>query len=188
MIKTILSIMLSSCKKKFYFIRHGETDFNKEKRYTGLIDIPLNKNGIQQVKQSLYLLDDKHISIIYSSPLKRALQTAYIISKYLNIPILIVDSFKERDFGILQGRKKPNYKKKCFYRGQRLYEYQRDTIRRYKKINDDNFIIVAHSGTYKALNKYILNTNISKTVTNALPVCFYMNDKQVWNIEELNKK
>lgn len=179
--------MLSSYKKKFYFIRHGETNFNKEKRYTGLYDISLNKEGIEQVKQSLYLLKEQNISVIYSSPLKRALETATIISKYLNIPIKIINNFKERDFGVFQAKKKPNYKKKCFYKGQTLYEYQRDTIRGYKKINTDNFLIVAHSGTYKALNKYILNTNISKTVTNALPVCFYMKDKRVWNIKELNE-
>ena len=179
--------MPSSYKKKFYFIRHGETDFNKEKRYTGLYDISLNKKGIEQVNQALYLLNEQNISVIYSSPLKRALETATIISKYLNIPIKIIDNFKERDFGVFQTKRKPNYKKKCFYKGQTLYVYQRETIRGYKKIHDNNFIIVAHSGTYKALNKYLLNTNISKTVTNALPVCFYINDKRVWNILELNK-
>lgn len=176
-----------SYKNKFYFIRHGETDFNQQRRYTGLIDIPLNKKGVQQVKESLYLLNEKNISVIYSSPLKRALETATIISKYLNIPIKIIDNFKERDFGVFHTKRKPNYKKKCFYKGQTLYVHQRDTIRGYKKIHDNNFIIVAHSGTYKALNKYILNINISKTVTNAIPVCFYVNNKWVWNMEELHK-
>jgi broad specificity phosphatase PhoE len=179
--------MPSFSKKKFYFIRHGETDFNKEKRYTGLFDISLNKKGIEQVKQSLFLLDDKNISIIYSSPLKRALQTAGIISQYLDIPIVIIKNFKERNFGVLQTKKKSSYKKKYFYKGQTLYEHQRDTIRGYKKIHTNNFLIVAHSGTYKALKKYLLdNIDISKTVKNASPIFFYKNEENVWKIKKLN--
>jgi len=178
-----------SCKKKFYFIRHGETDFNKEKRYTGLFDIPLNKKGIQQVKESLHLLNEQNISVIYSSPLKRALETANIISQYLKIPIIVVNSFKERNFGILQTKKKLSYKKRYFYRGQTLYEHQRNTVKGFNKINSkNNILIVAHSGTYKALHKHILHTSIFKTVNNAFPICFYMNDKRVWNIVELKNK
>lgn len=174
-----------SCKKRFYFIRHGETDFNKEKRYTGLYDIPLNKKGIEQVNQSLHLLNEQNISVIYSSPLKRALETAIIISKHLNIPIKIIDNFKERDFGTFQAKKKPSYKKKYFYKGQTLYVHQRDTIRGYKKIHNNNFIIVAHSGTYKVLQKHILNKYIKESINNALPICFYQNEKRVWNLVEL---
>lgn len=175
--------------KKFYFIRHGETDFNKEKRYIGLHDISLNKKGIEQVKQSLLLLNDKNISVIYSSPLKRALQTANIISQYLNIPIVIINNFKERDFGILQTRKKPNYKKKYFNRGQTLYEHHRETIRGFHKINNkNNILIVAHSGTLKVLTKYLLNINLPQTIKNALPVCFYQDEKKVWNAKELSNR
>ena len=179
--------MLSSSKKKIYFIRHGETDFNKEKRYTGLYDISLNKQGIEQVKQSLFLLSDKNISVIYSSPLKRALQTATIISQYLNIPIVIINNFKERNFGVLQTKKKPSYKKKYFYRGQTPYEHHRETVRGFNKIsNKNNILIVAHSGTFKVLTKYLLNIHLSKTTKNALPVCFYQDEKKVWNIMELS--
>ena len=43
---------MPSSYNKFYFIRHGETDFNKEKRYTGTFDIPINKEGVRHTEDS----------------------------------------------------------------------------------------------------------------------------------------
>ena len=169
-------------KKKFYFIRHGETDYNQEKRYTGLHDISLNTTGKKQVKKLLCKLDDKNISCIYSSPLKRALESSYIIANYLNIPIIILDKLKERDFGSFQGRKKINYKKRYFPNGQTLYKHRRDTLRAFNRIkHQDDVLIVAHSGTYKALSKYLLKVNSSQSIGNAQLVSFCQDEKKLWH-------
>jgi broad specificity phosphatase PhoE len=171
-------------RKKFYFIRHGETTYNQEKRYTGLHDIPLNDNGKRQIKATLVALEDKDISCVYTSPLSRALETADIIASHLNIPIIILDKLKERDFGIIQGRKKIHYKKRYFYQGQTLYQHKKETLRAFRQIKkESNFLIVAHSGTYKALCKSLLNQTVSQSVTNAQVVCFYQNENKEWNTE-----
>ena len=177
---------LSFRRKKFYFIRHGETRFNKEKRYTGLFDLSLNSDGVRQVENSLDILKIQNISLIYSSPLKRALETAHLISSYLNIPIIIINEFKERDFGSFQTRKKFNYKKKYFPNAQTLYKHRRETLIGFNKINiDNNVLIVAHSGTYKALSKYLLNLNVSKSIDNALPICFFQDNTKTWKVVDL---
>lgn len=172
--------MLSSFKK-FYFIRHGETTFNKEKRYTGTFDISINKEGIKQTKDVLILLSKLDISVIYSSPLKRALQTAIIISTQLKLPIIIITEFQERFLGTFQTKKKLNYNKKYFNNAQTLYQHRRQTIIGFNKIRiKQNILIIGHSGTYKALNKHLLNVNISKSINNSTPICFYKDYNKCW--------
>ena len=63
-----------------YIVRHGQTNWNLEKRNQGRKDIELNEKGIQQAKETAEKLKDKKFDIVYSSPLKRAMQTAKIIT------------------------------------------------------------------------------------------------------------
>lgn len=83
---------------KIIFIRHGKTAGNLEKRYIGVTDEPLCKEGISELKSISY--PDCHIVI--SSPMKRCLQTAEII--YPNKKIIIRNDLKECDFGDFEGR------------------------------------------------------------------------------------
>lgn len=55
---------------KCIFLRHGETDWNLEGRTQGRTDIPLNRNGELQAKESGVALKDKEIDVIITSPLK----------------------------------------------------------------------------------------------------------------------
>ena len=89
--------------KPFYFIRHGETDWNKEYRAMGHTDIPLNQNGLEQAVYAAELLIDIKFNRIISSPLSRALKTAQIIAEKRDTHVHIVDEFKECSFGVLEG-------------------------------------------------------------------------------------
>jgi broad specificity phosphatase PhoE len=82
-------------KKTFYFIRHGETDWNKEFVYQGHIDVPLNDTGRNQaIAQNSPELSN--IDIIFSSPLIRAKETATIIQGNLeNIDIIELNELME---------------------------------------------------------------------------------------------
>lgn len=84
-----------------YIVRHGQTDWNVEGKYQGRIDIELNVNGINQAKQISEKLKDIKFDKIFSSPLKRALQTAIIIS---GGDIIIDDRLIERSNGELEGK------------------------------------------------------------------------------------
>lgn len=86
------------------FIRHGETEFNKHHQVMGTrIDAPLDAEGIEQAKDAISKLPEK-VGAIYASPLKRAVQTAQVISEHYNMPISYSDLLKERDFGSLSGK------------------------------------------------------------------------------------
>jgi broad specificity phosphatase PhoE len=69
--KKVSSSFLS---KSFYFVRHGETDWNKEQKIMGQSDIPLNKKGILQAQTVAEKIQALPIDVIVSSPLKRARQ------------------------------------------------------------------------------------------------------------------
>ena len=86
-----------------YVTRHGETDYNLQKRYTGSTDIPLNIKGIQQAENLANKLSAIKFDIIISSPLLRAKQTAEIIHRSCNVPIVIIDEFSEINVGVYEG-------------------------------------------------------------------------------------
>lgn len=88
---------------KIYLIRHGETDWNLEQRLQGATDIPLNENGLELVRETAKGLEDVPFDVIYTSPLKRARQTAEIIRGERNIPLIEEPRIREICFGIYEG-------------------------------------------------------------------------------------
>jgi broad specificity phosphatase PhoE len=89
--------------KNIYLIRHGETDWNRDQRFQGQTDIPLNQTGREQAEQLVTELQDLKIDCIYSSPLSRAYETAQIATSYLQIQILKESRLKETNIGGAEG-------------------------------------------------------------------------------------
>jgi len=87
-------------------IRHGETEHNNKKIIQGHLEIPLNKKGREQVKLLAERLSNTHISMILSSDLKRAKQTAEIIKMmHPESPkIAYFDALRERMLGKWEGK------------------------------------------------------------------------------------
>ncbi len=91
-------------RKDFYIFRHGETDYNKERRWQGCgVDSELNAAGIAQARALSLRLEACGIEHIYSSNLKRALQTARIVAEHLRIGVDIVPDLREGCFGAAEG-------------------------------------------------------------------------------------
>lgn len=90
----------------FYYLRHGETDWNRDHRAMGQTDIPLNKRGEDQAKKAALILQNYEFSCIAVSPLQRALKTAFLIAEHIPRPIHVIDDFKEGKWGILEGKPK----------------------------------------------------------------------------------
>ncbi len=80
---------------RLVLIRHGETDWNVEGRYQGQADPPLNARGIAQAQELARRLQDVGLDLLYSSPLRRAQQTAEIIAQALGIPLYLEPRLKE---------------------------------------------------------------------------------------------
>jgi len=90
---------------KVLMARHGQTDSNVEGRVMGQrLDDPLNEAGLQQARELGESARSLALDVIFSSPLKRAHQTAEIVSHYCNAPIILRDELKERDYGSLSGK------------------------------------------------------------------------------------
>lgn len=87
-----------------YLIRHGETDWNREQKYQGQQDIPLNSTGIKQAQLIAESLNGHHFSALYSSDLTRALQTAQEIAKKVKLSIITHAALREINQGDWEGK------------------------------------------------------------------------------------
>lgn len=87
-----------------YLVRHGETDWNAERRIQGRTDIPLNATGRGQAERTAGLLAARALDGIVSSPLVRASETARIIATRLGLPEPVLRAeLSERDYGDAEG-------------------------------------------------------------------------------------
>lgn len=93
---------------KIYIVRHGKTDWNVSGLIQGKTDIPLNKIGEKQAEIAKEKIEDK-IDICFSSPLKRAIKTAQILS---DVNPIIDKRLVERNMGEFEGKPALNYDSK----------------------------------------------------------------------------
>lgn len=186
-------------KTHLCFIRHGQTEWNKQVRIQGRINNPLNDNGREQARSlGQYLkTNNPNWDLIVSSPLLRAYETAQIIQKELNpnIPLITNDNFIEREFGKAEGENitKPLFDlivkdeieglEKTKVIQNRVYNAVLELAEKYpgKKI-----LIVAHSHVIKGLltkleKKYSFNDQMLNSALNF----FTVENKQI-TIEGIN--
>ena len=101
---------------KLVLLRHGQSIWNKENKFTGWTDVPLSDNGIREAKEAGRLLKDNNFNfdIAYTSVLKRAIDTLDITLKEMNINVPIIYDYhlNERHYGALQGLNKDETRKK----------------------------------------------------------------------------
>lgn len=88
---------------KLYLIRHGQTDWNVAGKIQGSQNTELNNTGIEQAKCLAAGMKERHISRIYSSMQKRAVQTADIIGRSKGIKVTAIAGLEEIDFGKWEG-------------------------------------------------------------------------------------
>lgn len=162
---------------KLCFVRHGQTDSNKNRILHGITDVSLNEEGVRQAEAVMKVVPGD-IKGIYSSPLLRCRQTAEIINKKFNFPIIYDDRLKERNFGSLEGRSwtefDPDYEVKDKERQEYDYrpyggESMEDVRARIldfidfikKKEKNSRVLVVAHGGIVRLVHK-ILKGQVEK--------------------------
>jgi len=84
-------------------IRHGETDWNAERRLQGHIDVPLNATGLAQARATAANLAEHDFSAVYTSDLRRARQTAAEAARTLDLEPRPEPRLRERHYGNFQG-------------------------------------------------------------------------------------
>ena len=89
--------------KKIFLIRHAVTELNKQRRYCGVSDVSLSCEGLKQAQCVAELLSQEEIDSIYTSPLKRCLETSNPIAKSHNIRSEPLAGLGEINFGLWEG-------------------------------------------------------------------------------------
>ncbi|MBV9537392.1 MAG: histidine phosphatase family protein [Acidisphaera sp.] len=86
----------------FWFLRHGETDWNKQNVAQGNLEIPLNEHGIAQAHAAAEQLRGRNIATIVASPLSRARITAEIASAAIGVPVAFDPELHETSYGAME--------------------------------------------------------------------------------------
>lgn len=147
--------------------RHGQTEWNVLGKVQGRADIELNEKGIQQAEETGKVLKEEKIDLIICSPLKRAKQTAEIICKDRNIPIIYDEDVIERDFGEFEGINKKEFDFEGYWSYKQNNKYEKaENIKDFfdrvysflDKIKEEykgkRILIVAHGGISIPVNCY----------------------------------
>ena len=167
-----------------YLTRHGQTEWNIEKRLQGRGNSSLTKSGIERAEELRDRIDNIHIDVIYSIPIERALHTARILKGNKSIEIITNDNLMEMCFGDYEGRKTDEVMKEnpewninlimngdvnlCAPNGETLACVRKRVKEAMDKIIEDNrgktILVVAHGITLKALMYYFNDKEVNSEV------------------------
>lgn len=115
---------------KLVLVRHGESVWNLENKFTGWTDVELSINGIKEAHEAGKLLKNMnfHFDIAYTSVLKRAIDTLQIIIDEMNLDVKVIENYKlnERHYGALQGLNKDETIKKYGQEQVNLWRRSKD--------------------------------------------------------------
>lgn len=152
---------------KIYMTRHGQTDWNLQRRVCGRSEAHLTDLGRQQAAEMAEkVAQQTNVSLILSSPLERARDTARIVAGRTGLPVMMEPRLIEQDFGGYEGRdvKDPAYLENrqnlffSFSGGEstahliyRAYAVIEDVKRKYK---DRSVLLVTHGCLCRALRSY----------------------------------
>ena len=145
--------------KKIVLVRHGESVWNKENKFTGWTDVSLSEHGIEEAKNAGKLLKEKNyiFDIAYSSLLKRANDTLDYILEVLeqkDIDIVYNYMLNERHYGALQGLNKEETGKK--YGQEQLMLWRRGANTRPPLLDEKDERYPGNDIKYKDIDKNLL--------------------------------
>ncbi len=126
-------------KYKVVFLRHGESTCNSDNTWGSWTDIDLSQVGIEEAKSAAYLLRDWKFDIVYTSILKRTIQTWNIIADIINlhhIPIIKNWRLNEKHYGTLIGLNKKEISKK--YGEDQVKIWRRDYYSKPPALDEDD--------------------------------------------------
>lgn len=153
---------------RVYILRHGQTDLNKERRVQGHLDVELNETGICQARELAKVIQAQglHFDRVYSSPLKRAIDTCQLVTGRKREEIRIDERLKELNFAELEGAKYtelPGTAQTFFTAPERfkpigegetfpeLIDRVMDFLEDLKKVDAENVLLTSHGTAIHAM-------------------------------------
>ena len=164
--------------KQLYFVRHGESVFNRAKQWAGSTDMPLTPEGHQQAIRTGKAVKQEGLKFdaIVTSPLERAFVTAKHIAQQIDFPaekIIVDEKFVERNFGELEGRKDLWKATKYlldeasidkYHKVETLQDFQQrvqNSLDYLNKLPYENILLVGHGAFGRALRRAVLDLPLS---------------------------
>lgn len=182
---------------KICIVRHGQTDWNKERRLQGRTDIDLNETGERQAADARDYLYNEEWDVMITSPLKRAIRTAEIINERLQLPFLEMEEFAERYFGEAEGLLIEESRRKYPNGGSPGQESKEEVVDRaisgvkeiQRRFPDKNVLLVAHGALIGLLLAELSPGEFVYGETSLVNACIntiHFQDN-VWNLKEFNQ-
>ena len=164
-----------------FILRHGQTEWNLQDMLQGWMNSPLTEKGKQQARNNGKFLQNRGITHIFASPLSRAVQTAEIIQKTLQVPITIIPEFKELNFGDAEGtqvskvpvkfaatfeQRKHDKLNTSYPNGESYRDIHERALKPMKKLLALNatFAIVGHEGMNRILRAIATDKPLKETI------------------------
>lgn len=194
-------------KTRICIIRHGETDWNRERRIQGQIDIPLNEDGRAQAMAMAFDVSQHQdaFSAIYSSDLARAFETASILAMRCEIEVKARIDLRERHYGIFQNVVKDDAETKypeayALYTARDVnYDFETgESLRAFNKRVHDAFdwivrhhcgktvAVVCHAGLLDIMHRSATNKPLDIERDFDIPNCalnWFHHDDKGWHLD-----
>jgi broad specificity phosphatase PhoE len=170
--------------RPFYFLRHGETEANARGIVSGSLDVDLTPLGRKQAYEAARALADEPITAIYSSPLRRARETAEPVAQALQLSVRIIPELVERSQGELEGKPLDTRIAGSTPRGAESFEsFSLRVLTGLSEIKDRTPLVVAHLGVFRVLCQSLEIVHNDGQVENALPLRFVPLETGHWRVE-----
>lgn len=170
--------------RPFYFLRHGETETNARQLVAGSLDTELTALGRGQALEAAEALANEPITAVYSSPLRRARDTAAPVAERLKLPVIIVPELAERTWGVLEGQPRGSRVRGVTPEGaEPIEDFAQRILRGLANIDGEVPLIVAHSGVFRVLCRTLAIAQSESPVTNCLPLRFVPLGARAWKLE-----
>jgi probable phosphoglycerate mutase len=158
--------------RAFFYLRHGETETNRLGLITGATDIELNARGREQALAAAPLVTVLRVDAVYSSPLRRARETAEYVARALGLTVEIVPGIAERNFGELEGQPRMLLRREVTpVGGESLADFTTRVLAGFASIpGSERPLVVAHSGVFRVLCRALKINAPAAPIDNALPL------------------
>jgi broad specificity phosphatase PhoE len=161
-------------------VRHGETDWNRDRRFQGHADPPLNETGREQAHALAAELTSEGIELVYTSDLARAVETAEIVAARLGADVRSMRDLREIDVGEWQGLTWQEIEERYpdGARSWRARGYGWETGETYEELGDrvvaalrriasdhpeERVLVVGHGGTIRATRAFIEGLSVPES-------------------------
>ena len=168
-------------------VRHGETDWNRERRFQGHADPPLNETGREQAHALAADLAGERIQLVYTSDLRRARETAEIVAARLEADVVALRELREIDVGEWQGLTWPEIEARYpegarawhehgqgWEAGETYDELGERVVAALRRIAADHpeerVLVIGHGGTIRATRAFLEGLSVAESRSRSRPI------------------